>query len=41
MLLVFWMVFSVPVISRIECIGVGRVGGGWGEAGEGGKPKAG
>ena len=41
MLLVFWIVFSVPVISRIESIGGGRVGGGWGEAGEGGKPKAG
>ena len=31
----------MPVISRIESIGGGRVGGGWGEAGEGGKPKAG
>ena len=30
MLLVFWMVFSVPVISRIESIGGGRAGGGWG-----------
>ena len=28
MLLVFWMVFSVPVISRIESIG-GGWGGGW------------
>ena len=35
MLLVFQTVFSVPVISRIESIGGG------GEAGEGGKPKAG
>ena len=41
MLLVFQMVFSVPVISRIESIGGGRAEGGWGEAGEGGKPKAG
>ena len=38
MLLVFW---TVPVISRIESIGGGRMGGGWGEAGEGGKLKAG
>ena len=30
----------MPVISRIESIGGGRKGGG-GEAGEGGKPKAG
>ena len=30
MLLVFWIVFSVPVISRIESIGGGQVGGGWG-----------
>ena len=30
MLLVFWIVFSVPVISRIESIGGGWVGGGWG-----------
>ena len=30
MLLVFWIVFSVPVISRIESIGGGRAGGGWG-----------
>ena len=29
MLLVFQTVFSVPVISRIECIGSGRAGGGW------------
>ena len=29
----------MPVISRIESIGGGRAGGG--EAGEGGKPKAG
>ena len=29
MLLVFWIVFSVPVISRIESIGGGRAGGGW------------
>ena len=35
MLLVFWVVFSVPVISRIESIGGERAGG------EGGKPKAG
>ena len=27
MLLVFWMVFSVPVISWIEFIGGGRAGG--------------
>ena len=26
MLLVFWIVFSLPVISRIESIGVGWVG---------------
>ena len=38
MLLVFWIVFSVPVISQIESTEGGRVGGG---AGEGGKPKAG
>ena len=30
MLLAFWIVFSVPVISRIESIGGGQVGGGWG-----------
>ena len=36
----FWIVFSVPVISRIESIGGGRVGGcvvggggGWGAVG--------
>ena len=38
MLLVFQKVF---LISRIESIGGGRAGGGWGEAGAGGKPKAG
>ena len=38
MLLVFWIVFSVPVISQIESIGGGRAGGG---GGEGGRPKAG
>ena len=37
MLLVFQTVVSVPVISRIESIGGG---GGWGEAGAGGKLKA-
>ena len=35
MLLVFWMFFSVPVISRIEFIGGGRAGGGWGGGGGG------
>ena len=30
MLLVFWISFSLPVISRIESIGGGRVGGGGG-----------
>ena len=35
MLLVFWIVFSVPVISRNESIGGGQVGGG-GVGGEGG-----
>ena len=40
MLQVFWIVFSVPVISCIESIGGGWAGGGWGEAGEGGKPEA-
>ena len=39
MLLVFQTFFSVPVISQIESIGSGRAGGG--EAGVGGKPKAG
>ena len=41
MLLVFWMVFSAPVISRIESIGGGQAGGGgvggggrWGAIGE-------
>ena len=29
MLLVFEIVFSAPVISRIESIGGGRAGGGW------------
>ena len=29
MLLVFWIVFSVPVISRIESIWMGGWGGGW------------
>ena len=33
MLLVFWMVFSAPVISRIESIGGGQVGGGGGRQG--------
>ena len=37
MLLVFQIVFSAPVISQIESIGGGRVGGG----GVGGEPKAG
>ena len=49
MLLVFQMVFSAPVISQIESIGGGQVGGGWsgwwGRAGwavgAGGEPKAG
>ena len=41
MLLFFRRFFSVPVISRIDSIGGGRAGGGWGEAGEGGKPNAG
>ena len=41
MLLVFWIIFSVPVISWIESIGIGQVGGGGGEAGGDGKPKAG
>ena len=31
----------MPVISQIESKGGWRAGGGWGEAGEGGKPKAG
>ena len=35
MLLVFWIVFSVPVISRIDSIGGGRAGGGWGGGGGG------
>ena len=35
------MIFSALVISRIESIGGGQVGGGWGEAGAGGKPKEG
>ena len=30
MLLVFWIFFSVPVISRIESIGGGLAGWGWG-----------
>ena len=29
MLLVFWIIFSVPVISQIESIGGGQAGGGW------------
>ena len=33
MLLVFQMVFSVPVISRIESIGGGQAEGGWGKQG--------
>ena len=33
MLLVYWIVFSVPVISRIESIGGGRAGGEWGKRG--------
>ena len=41
MLLLFWIVFSVPVLSLIESIGGGQVGGGWEEVGVGGKPKAG
>ena len=42
MLLVFQTVFSVPVISRIESMGVGRREGGvGGEAGVDGKPKVG
>ena len=41
MLQVSKMVFSVPVISQIESKGGGRAGGGWGEAGVGGKPKVG
>ena len=39
MLLVFQMFFPTPVISRIEFIGGGRVGGGGGRAV--GKPKVG
>ena len=35
MLLVFWMVFSVPVISRIKSIGGGWAGRGWGGGGGG------
>ena len=38
MLLVFQIVFSAPVISRVESIGGGRVGGG---GVGGGEPKAG
>ena len=38
-LLVFEIVFTGPVISRMALIGGGRVGGGWGGAvGVGGKP---
>ena len=33
--------FWTAVITRIESIGGGRVGGWWGEAGAGGKPKEG
>ena len=40
MLLVFWLIFSLPVKSRIESIGGRRVGGGWGKAGAGWKSKA-
>ena len=35
MLLVFQIVFSVPVILWIESIGGGQAGGRWGEAGGG------
>ena len=35
MLLVFWIIFSQPVISRIESIGGGRAGGGVGGGGGG------
>ena len=39
MLLVLYIVFSVLVISQIECIGVGRwKGGGGGEWGAEGQP---
>ena len=41
MLLDFLIAFSVLVISRIKCIGARRAEGGLGEAGVGGKPKAG
>ena len=41
MLLVFEILFSAPVISRIESIGDGQTEGGWGKAGASGKPKAG
>ena len=42
MLLVFQMVFSVPVISQIESIGGRRAGREWGEVGgASGKLKAG
>ena len=37
MLLVFWISFLLPVISRIESIGVKQVGGGWGRGGGGWK----
>ena len=40
MLLVFQIFFPTPIISRIESIGGGQAGGGWGEAGAVGKPKA-
>ena len=35
MLLVFQIVFSVPIILWIESIGGGQAGGRWGEAGGG------
>ena len=46
MLLAFQIVFSVPVISRIDSIGGGRLGGGWAGkvgwvVGASGEPKAG
>ena len=41
MLLVFQMFFSNSCNITVESIGGGRAGGGRGEAGAGGKPKAG
>ena len=38
MLLVFSIIFSVPVVSQVESIGVGKSEGGEGEVGVGGKP---